>query len=96
MKKTVLSVLFATLASCGKREEVKSLRRPETEEERKACAKLILEICEASNPKSDEEPEDMIKQAQKTAWETLCQERDYKVTTDRSTYAKTYELLEKK
>lgn len=37
---------------------------------REAAAKFINDICLASNPKSDEEPEDMIKQATITA-ETL-------------------------
>lgn len=65
MKYLLLLPLF--LVSC------KPFVRRETryelpDEEAKAkCANLIVEICTASNPKSDEEPEDMIKQAEETA-----------------------------
>jgi len=52
--------------------------QPETPEERKAVAELTLKLCEASNPKSDEEPEDMIIQAEKTAKAILCKPRRWK------------------
>ena len=37
-------------------------------EDKEKVAKFITDLCEKSNPKSDEEPEDMIKQAEATAF----------------------------
>ena len=89
----ILAILSSLLlTSCGVQETTQSLRRPETAEEREVVAEMILKLCEASNPMSDEEPEDMIRQAQKTAWSTLCPERIYTVSWDRASGATTYTL----
>jgi hypothetical protein len=94
LKLITISAIILTLASCGKQVEFQTIRKPETAEEREAVASMILKLCEVSNPMSDEEPEDMIRQAENTAWRTLCEERVYKVTINRGTGFRVYELQE--
>lgn len=47
-------------------------------EDKDKVAKFIAELCEKSNPKSDEEPEDMIKEAKETALELYGKKVKYK------------------
>jgi hypothetical protein len=58
---------------------------PTTDSEREAVRKMVLDLCAASNPYSDEEPEDMIIQAEKTACAVLCKPTPW--TWNGSSYA---------
>jgi uncharacterized protein YxeA len=60
-------LLIATLfiVSCGPIRRESYVLKPENAEK---AAEFIKELCEKSNPKSDEEPEDMIRQAESTAF----------------------------
>ena len=92
--KLLLALAASLLVSCDSAEE-QTLRRPETKEEREAVAAMVVKLCEAANPKSDEEPEDMIEQAQKTAYDIICQSRRYRVTWESGGYhARNFELLD--
>lgn len=62
MKK--LLILPFILCSCGPLYET---RKEIPEDKKEEAAKFIIDVCRESNPKSDEEPEDMIRQAQTTA-----------------------------
>jgi hypothetical protein len=64
------ALLICLLSSCGFQPENQREYRITNPEQADKIAKYTADLCEKSNPKSDEEPEDMIKQAQKTALET--------------------------
>lgn len=70
-----ISLLLVLLVLCGCKEQPNAwvVRHvPTTQEERKVVAEMVVKLCEVSNPKSDEEPEDMIAQAETTACRVLC------------------------
>ena len=79
-----LSILIALLCvGCTNREETRT-----TERLRKHCeqdttdvrASFILQCIANGNPKSDEEPEDWIKQCQYMAEDTYCTSKPYVIT----------------
>lgn len=67
----ITALIFITFILTGCPDEVPNERVEYDiaipEENKEKAAEYVVKICEASNPKSDEEPEDMIWQAQKTA-----------------------------
>lgn len=65
MKYLILLPLF--LVSCSPTVLREIRYELKTEEDKKKCANLIVEICTAANPHSDEEGEDLVIQAEKTA-----------------------------
>lgn len=66
MSKIIIITICLLLSSCGFPPSRKTeYEIPEADKDK--AAKFIADVCEKSNPKSDEEPEDMIKQAEATA-----------------------------
>ncbi len=63
--------LLLLLLPCCQNYEVQRRCLPD-EARQKERADFVIECARVSNPKSDEEPEDMIAQCQKTADEILC------------------------
>lgn len=64
MTKSILFIAILSLVSCGPVRRETYVIKPENTEK---AAEFIKDLCEKSNPKSDEEPEDMIRQAEYTA-----------------------------
>lgn len=72
MKWTIIALLI--LAGCSNKPDQHPVWRtvPTTDEERQSVKEMIIRLCDVSNPHSDEEPEDMISQAESTACRVLC------------------------
>lgn len=79
MNKLLLLGLTLILCACGPQYTTRTEIPPEKAKE---AAEFITKLCEVSNPKSDEEPEDMILQAQRTAEELFGVKKSYVLRND--------------
>lgn len=61
--RALLAVALAALCSCAPSEAPDKWGLVIPEARRDAAAEFMIRLCEASNPHSDEEPEDMIAEA---------------------------------
>jgi len=77
MKKYLILLLISILFySCTTENELRTREKGAffcEKETRKERSEFILKCIENANPKSDEEPEDWIKDCQKIAEETICE-----------------------
>ena len=84
VRATLGAVLIALLvAGCSDRNEERTVIRYKTHclaDSKEARANFILQCISNANPKSDEEPEDWIRQCQKMAEETYCDSMPVEIT----------------
>jgi hypothetical protein len=81
-------IFLFSLTACEKRPESAALPEldktivlryvPTTQEERVAVARCVVEICEASRSQATHSAEDTIKQAERTAMNSLCRPTRWK------------------
>lgn len=84
VKKMILfAVALLAVSGCTNEHETRVLIRTDnhcTSETVKERADFILQCVENANPKSDEEPEDWIRDCQRMAEDTFCESRVFEIT----------------
>lgn len=83
MKTIIIIAAILSLVACSDPNETKTkvmIDNHCTDASKEARADFILQCLNNANPKSDEEPEDWIRECQYMAEDTLCEQKRFEIT----------------